>query len=94
MINNYYDYKNKGNNRPEEEMSSIVAVRKDDTGIITDYKLSDGRIFNKEQAVQVAKTEGIRGVNVGATRGEENTEMLRANPTNDIEKALYNLPTF
>ena len=73
---------------------SIVAVHKNSAGIITDYKLSDGRILDKQQAVAVAETEGINGVNVGRTRGAEHTKMLRANPTNDVEKALDNLPTF
>ena len=73
---------------------SIVAVHKNQVGIITDYKLSDGRILDKEQAVMVAETEGIEGVNVGRTRGVDHTKMLRANPTNDVSKALDNLPTF
>lgn len=95
MENNYYEYKNKKKYlKPIEERASIVAVKKDDHGIITDFKLNDGRVLSKEQAVEVAKTEGIRGVNVGVTRGKDKTEMLRANPTNDVEKALHNLPTF
>lgn len=77
-----------------EKKVSVVATRKNEVGIITNFKLSDGRELTKEQAVQVAKTEGIEGVNVGRTRGEDHTEMLRANPTNDVSKALYNLPNF
>lgn len=73
---------------------SIVAVHKNQAGIITDFKLSDGRILDKQQAVMVAETEGIDGVNVGRTRGKDHTKMLRANPTNDVSKALDNLPTF
>lgn len=90
---NYYENKGKtssdGKNKP-----SIVAVRKNDADIIESYKLSDGRILNKEQAVKVAKETGINGVNIGKTRGENPKEILRANPTNDVSKALYNLPTF
>ena len=81
----------RNNNREEIE---IIAVRKNEAGIIADFKLSDGRVLNKRQAVQVAKREGIKGVNVGRTRGEDYTEILRANPTNDPKKALNNLPEF
>ena len=77
-----------------EEKVSITAVHKNKAGIITDFKLSDGRILDKEDAVNVAKTEGIKGVNVGRTRGKDHTEILRANPTNDESKALNNLPIF
>lgn len=89
---NYYSRKRgapKDDNQPE-----IVAVRKTEAGIISHYKLSNGMVLNKAQAVEYAKTKGIKGVNVGRTRGEDHTEMLRANPTNDPTKALYNLPTF
>lgn len=77
-----------------ESKVSIVAVKKNEAGIITDFKLSDGRELSKQEAVNVAKTEGIDGVNVGRTRGDNPTEILRANPTNNTAKALTNLPTF
>lgn len=80
--------------KPQQKKVSIVAVHKNDYGIITDFKLSDGRVVSKQQAVEIAKTEGIEGVNVGKTRGKDHTEILRANPTNDPSKALDNLPTF
>ncbi len=73
---------------------SIIAVHKNEAGIITDFKLSDGRILDKDEAVEVAEKEGIQGVNVGRTRGHDHTKMLRANPTNDVSKALNNLPDF
>lgn len=77
-----------------ENKVSIIATKKNEAGIITDFKLSDGRILSKQEAINVAKTEGIQGVNVERTRGEEHAEILRANPTNDVSKALSNLPTF
>lgn len=80
--------------RDNNEKITITAVHKNEAGIITDFKLSDGRILDKKDAVEVAKTEGIEGVNVGRTRGRYSHEILRANPTNDPSKALYNLPIF
>lgn len=81
--------KNNNENKPK-----IVATRKSNAGIITDVKLNDGRVLSKQKAILVAKKEGIEGVNVGRTRGENRAEILRANPTNDPSKALSNLPSF
>lgn len=92
-MENYYEYKSRIPKSAEANVS-IIAVKKNEANIITDVKLSDGRILTKEEAVNVAKTEGIRDVNVGVTRGDNPQEILRANPTNDVSKALYNLPTF
>ena len=89
-----YPSEKKTKNYTNEGKVSITAVHKNEAGIITDFKLSDGRILDKESAVNVAKTEGIEGVNVGRTRGKEHLEILRANPTNDESKALNNLPLF
>lgn len=89
---NYYSRKQGA--PKDKDQPSIVAVRKTDAGIITDYKLSNGMELNKAQAIEYAKEHGINGVNVGRTRGEDHTEMLRANPTDDPQRALYNLPTF
>lgn len=91
---NYYENMNTRSARDTEGMPSIVAVRKMDDGIITDYKLSNGKQLSKEEAVNYVKINGVQGVNVGRTRGEESREILRANPTDDPTKALYNLPTF
>jgi hypothetical protein len=83
------------NGKPNDQnQPSIVAVRKSDAGIITDFKLSNGQVMTKQEAVNYAKTNGIQGVNVGMTRGEDHTPILRANPTDDPEKALANKPTF
>lgn len=78
----------------KDKKVSIIATRKNEAGIITDFKLSDGRVLTKQEACDVAKKEGIEGVNVGATRGKGHMEILRANPTNDPSKALINLPNF
>lgn len=78
--------------KQQKEALTVVAVRKNEANIITDFKLSDGRELTKEEAVNVCKEEGIEGVNVGRTRGEDHTEMLRANPTDYPSKALANLP--
>lgn len=77
----------------DQEKPSIIAIRKEN-GVITDYKLSNGKILSKCEAVEFAKEIGIQGVNVGRTRGENSKEILRANPTDDPSKALNNLPNF
>ena len=95
MPNGQPNYYTRNNGAPKDkDQPSIVAVRKTEAGIITDYKLSNGMELSKNDAVEYAKSHGIQGVNVGRTRGEDHTEILRANPTDDPKKALYNLPTF
>jgi hypothetical protein len=95
MPNGQENYYNRNNGAPKDEgQPTVVAVRKTEVGIITDYKLSNGMELSKEEAVEYAKTKGIQGVNVGRTRGDNPAEILRANPTDDPTKALYNLPTF
>lgn len=78
----------------QKQEPEIIAVKKDEHGILTDFKLNDGRVLSKEQAVELAKEVGIKGVNVGRTRGDNPQEILRANPTDKPEKALRNLPEF
>ena len=91
-IPNAYAYKSKRRKKqPERE---IVAVRMSEDGILTHFKLDDGTVLSKDQAVEFAEEFGIKGVNVGKTRGEDHTKILRSNPTDDPSKALKNLPRF
>ena len=77
------------------EKPKVAAVRRNEKGVITHYKLSDGRELSKRQAVSLAKKRGIEGVNVGRTRGNNGgVEILRSNPTNRDEELLRNKPSF
>lgn len=49
-------------------MNKIVAVSKDETGAIDRYQLDDGRILNREQAVDETSNGKISGVSIFTTR--------------------------
>lgn len=68
---------------------TVSAVRRNEAGIITDVRLSDGKTLSKDRAIAMAKDEEIDGVNVG--RARDGSEILRGNPTS---KPLSQLPTF
>jgi len=77
------------NPEPDSNALSITGIVKK-SGKITGYKLSDGQTVNKEQGVQMAKNNRIRGVGVAANQG---TEYLRALPDGKEANNLANLPT-
>lgn len=79
--------------RDDKELE-IVATKKDEDGVITDFKLSDGRVLSKEQAVQLHKEKGIHGVHMTRTRGKDSQEILVSNPSEGKEHFLSNLPSF
>lgn len=68
----------------------IEAVVKDDKGEINAYKLENGEIVEKEQAIIMAKQGTIRGVSVAVS--ENGKEFLRSLPNNDSDIGLENLP--
>ena len=59
-------------------------------GRITGYQLSDNRIVEKQQAVDMAKQGEIAGVGI-AHRGD--TEYLKSIPNGDENDNLGNLPS-
>lgn len=61
-------------------------------GAIEEVKFDDGTTMGIDAAVEFAEEFGIAGVNVG--RARSGRKILRANPTNDVELALDNLPTY
>ena len=73
-------------NNPRE----IVAVHMED-GNLAAFKLDDGTILSKAEAIELTKAGGIKDCNVGR-RGSRET--LRKNPVEDASKALTNLPRF
>ena len=73
---------------PNEDAEQIIAIRKE-SGRITGYKLSDGRIINKDEGILLAKQGGIKGVGVSERKGEE---YLKSLPDETEDNNLSNLP--
>ena len=71
------------------DAKQIVALVKD-AGRITGYKLSDGRILNKEEGIRLAKQGGISGVGIAIRNGNE---YLKSLPDGAGGNNLSNLPT-
>ena len=59
---------------------------------IEEVKLDDGTVMDIDSAVEFAKEFGFEDVNVG--RARSGRQILRANPTDDPDKALRNLPIY
>ena len=74
---------------PKADAKQIVALVKD-SGRISGYKLSDGRVVDKEQGVQLAKQGEIKGVGVSTRKGNE---YLKALPDGSEDNNLGNLPS-
>lgn len=70
----------------------IVAVRKDNSGTITQYKLNDGTVINHEQAVDMTENGEIDGCNI--TTARNGLKSIRSNPDGDPSNNLDNLPVF
>jgi len=68
---------------------SIVGLIKK-SGKISGYQLSDGSTVSKEQGVELARQNKIRGVAVATNQG---TEYLRALPDGAENNNLSNLPS-
>lgn len=74
---------------PHANAQHIVALVKEG-GRITGYQLSDGRILNKQDGVQLAKQGGIRGVGIATRNGNE---YLKSLPDGSEGNNLGNLPS-
>lgn len=68
----------------------ITNIVKDSKGEIIGYKLENGRILSKNQAVYLAKQGVITGVSVQMSKNGE--EFLKSLPDGDINNNLSNLP--
>jgi len=68
----------------------IESVSRDEKGEINAYKLDNGEIVPKEQALLMAKQGAISGVSVAISKNGE--EFLRSLPDNDANNNLENLP--
>ena len=68
----------------------IEGISRDDRGEINAYKLDNGEIVPKKQAVFMAKQGEIKGVSVVLSKNGE--EFLRSLPDDDANNNLENLP--
>lgn len=77
-------------NRDNNSANSIVAVGKDSDNEIVSYKLDNGEVLSRDQAISMAKEGGLKGVSVSTSRKGE--EYLRSLPDDDESNNLKNLP--
>ena len=75
--------------QPKPDAKSIVALTKK-SGRVTGYQLSDGRVVDRAQGVQLAKQGDILGVGIGIRNG---TEYLKSLPDANESNNLSNLPS-
>jgi len=74
--------------QPNADAVDIVALVKSD-GRTVGYKLSDGRIVDKDEGIELARQGGIRGVGIATNRGNE---YLKSLPDVNEGNNLDNLP--
>ncbi|MFA6216413.1 MAG: DUF3892 domain-containing protein [Candidatus Omnitrophota bacterium] len=67
----------------------IVGRRENDTGANTHYKLSDGRIVTREEAVKLCKLGYLPGYNIIMVNG---VEYLRDNPDTKVSDNIDSQP--
>lgn len=71
--------------------TSIIKVRKNNEGDITDVMLENGNVYSINEAISMARDGLIQGVNVA--RARNGREYLRSNPNGLERDNLDNLPT-
>lgn len=74
---------------PKADAKSITGLVKE-SGRVTGYQLSDGKIVNKETGVSLAKSGEIKGVGVAHRDG---SEYLKSLPDGTQDNNLSHLPT-
>lgn len=74
---------------PKPDAKQIVALVKE-SGRVVGYKLSDGRVVNKSEGVQLARTGEISGVGISVRNGNE---YLKSLPDGQDDNNLSNLPS-
>ena len=74
---------------PKQSALHITALVKE-SGKVTGYQLSDKKVLEKEQAIELARQGGIAGVGI-AHRGD--TEYLKSIPDGTESNNLGNLPS-
>ena len=74
---------------PKADAKQIVALVKSG-GRVSGYKLSDGRVVDKEQGIMLAKQGDIRGVGISSRNG---SEYLKSLPDESENNNLGSLPS-
>lgn len=74
---------------PQPNALDIIALVKD-SGRVTGYELSDGRIVSRGEGVQLARDHMIKDVAIAENKG---TEYLRSLPDDTEANNMGNLPT-
>ncbi|MCL2034982.1 MAG: DUF3892 domain-containing protein [Oscillospiraceae bacterium] len=74
---------------PNADAKKITALLKEN-GRVSGYKLSDGRVLSKEEAVRLAREGGISGVGISSRKGNE---YLKSLPDESENNNLGNLPS-
>ena len=72
------------------DTTSIIKVRKNSDGDITDVMLKNGNVYSIDEAILMAKDGQIEGVNV--SRAKNGREYLRSDPNGRKSDNLDNLP--
>lgn len=75
--------------QPNADAKEIVALVKSG-GRTVGYKLSDGRVLNKSEGIQLAKQGGIQGVGIALNKGNE---YLKSLPDRNDGNNLGSLPS-
>ncbi|MEM1486038.1 DUF3892 domain-containing protein [Oscillospiraceae bacterium PP1C4] len=75
--------------KPNADAKQIVALVKKG-GRVSGYQLSDGRVVDKNEGVQLAKQGGIQGVGIATRKGNE---YLKSLPDASENNNLSNLPS-
>ncbi|MEM5781127.1 MAG: DUF3892 domain-containing protein [Lawsonibacter sp.] len=75
--------------RPNADAKRITALVKEG-GRVTGYQLSDGRVVDKDEGVQLARQGGIAGVGIATRNGNE---YLKSLPDDSEGNNLGNLPS-
>lgn len=75
--------------KPNADAKQIVGLVKE-SGRVTGYQLSDGRVLDKDAAVQLARSGGIQGVGIATRKGNE---YLKSLPDGSENNNLGSLPT-
>lgn len=70
----------------------IVAVQKDENGVIQQYKLDNNKVVDANQAIEMVRNKQIENCNVFTTKNGR--EAIRSDRDGDASNNLDNLPTF
>ena len=73
-------------------MRTIVKVKKDGNGTITDVMLDNGQVYPMAEAIQMTRSHQIEGVTIG--RARDGNEFIRGYGDGDPSNNLDSLPTF